>query len=110
MSYIVISVITALLLMFQNVDTLTLIRALEYWVVVFTFAFAIGLLLYLTSNQARRVSNVIESLITIALSIAFLVVVNNLSLDNNIIDIALIYLYITIAHVVGVRMVNALTV
>lgn len=96
--------------MFQNVDTLTLIRALEYWVVVFTFAFAIGLLLYLTSNQARRVSNVIESLITIALSIAFLVVVNNLSLDNNIIDIALIYLYITIAHVVGVRMVNALTV
>lgn len=110
LSYAIVSIITALLLMFQNVDTLTLIRALEYWVVVFTFTFAIGLLLYLTSNRARRISNVIESLITIVLSIAFLFVVNGLSLDNNIIDIALIYLYITIAHIVGVRMANALTV
>lgn len=108
LSYVIISTFTGLLLRYQHVDTLTLIKTLEYWVVVFTFTFASGLLLYLTNTRAKRVNNIVESLVTIVSSIVFLYVVNSFDLDNQIVDITLIYICITIYHIVGVRLVNAL--
>lgn len=108
LSYVIISILTGLLLRYQHPDTLLLIKTLEYWVVVFTFTFAMGLLLYVTNTHAKRTSNIVESIITIVLSIVFLYIANSFNLDNQIVNIFLIYICITIYHIVGVRLVNAL--
>lgn len=107
-SYIIISVIIGLFLKFNQIEPIDLIKILEYIVVVATFAFAMALLLYVTKTSAKKISNVLEAIVTIIMSFIFIAVVNSISLENSIIDIILIYVYVAICHIIGIRLANAL--
>lgn len=107
-SYAVLSIIIGIILKFNQIQPIDLIKILEYIVIVTTFAFAIALLLYVTKTSAKKANNVLEAVITITMMFAFIVIVNNISLENSVIDIALIYVYIAICHIIGIRLAKAL--
>lgn len=107
-SYAVLSIIIGIILKFNQIQPIDLIKILEYIVIVTTFAFAIALLLYVTKTSTKKINNVLESVITITMMLVFIGVVNNISLENSAIDITLIYLYVAICHIIGIRLANAL--